>query len=161
MRRQHSHSKSNALAALVLMTMFGSCGALAGDRLMVDFNKTPTGSASGLEYEYEFTVMEHGSGDAVEGAEFMISTDMPSMPGAHHMPHVKGEAGDIPGSYKAKMNFDMPGEWNLILRFTQPQRDQVVLSDNVEVQADGKGHGKMDHAHKEMDHSKHEEKKEE
>ena len=108
--------------------------AIAGDRMMVRHSKQPTGAESSLGYEYTFKVTKHGSGDPVDGAEFSISTDMPSMPGAHHMPHVAGEPTGEPGTYKAELDFDMPGEWTLILRFSKPSRDQVVISDMIERQ---------------------------
>ncbi|MGI9385345.1 MAG: FixH family protein [Methyloligellaceae bacterium] len=114
--------------------------ATAADRLKVEFTKKPTDAKSGLEYEYTFTVKKLKSGETVSGADFMIATDMPAMPGAHHMPHVKGEPGETPGSYRAKIDFDMAGGWNLILRFKKPHRDQVVVSDEVARQSGGAGH---------------------
>lgn len=114
--------------------------AAAADRLKVEFTKKPTDAKSGLGYEYTFTVRKLKSGEAVDGADFMIATDMPSMPGAHHMPHVKAEPGEAPGSYRAKIDFDMAGGWNLILRFKKPHRDQVVVSDEVAKQPEGEGH---------------------
>ena len=77
-----------------------------------------------------------GRGDSerlvsVDDAEFIIATDMPDMPGAHHMPHVNGEPSSIPGTYTALLAFDMPGEWNLILKFNKPIRDQVVISEMI------------------------------
>ena len=128
--------------------------AMAGDRMVVEHSKRPTGAESGLGYEYTFKVTKHGSGDAVDGAEFSVATDMPSMPGAHHMPHVGGEPTGEPGTYKAALDFDMPGEWNLILRFRKPNRDQVVISDMIEMQQGGE-----DHSGHGMDHSGHDTKK--
>ena len=106
--------------------------AFAGDRMMVQHSKQPTGAEGGLGYEYTFRVTKHGNGDPVDGAQFSVSTDMPSMPGAHHMPHQTGEPTGEPGTYRAAFDFDMPGEWTLILRFSKPSRDQVVISDMIE-----------------------------
>ena len=108
--------------------------AMAGERMIVQHSKQSTGAESGLGYEYTFKVTKHGSGDLVDGAEFSISTDMPSMPGAHHMPHATGEPTGEPGTYKAVFDFDMPGKWTLILRFRKPNSDQVVISDMIEMQ---------------------------
>ena len=118
---------------------------------MVEFEKSKTEAPSGLEYEYTFSVKSHASGDAIADAEFMISTDMPSMPGMHQMPHVNAEPGHHPGSYKAKIDFDMAGEWTLNLKFSKPHLDQVVLTDKVgeqmgEMDHSGHGDGKMDHS---------------
>ena len=107
---------------------------MAADRMMVEYSKQATGAESGLGYEYTFKVTKHGGGEPVDGAEFSVSTDMASMPGAHHMPHVTGEPTGEPGTYKAAFDFDMPGEWNLIFKFKKPSPDQVVISDMIEVQ---------------------------
>ncbi len=129
-------------AVLALTVLAPSDYAPATDRLMVEHSKQPTKAKSGLGYEYTFKVMKHGSHEPVDGADFIISTDMPAMPGAHHMPHVKGEPTGESGIYKAEFDFDMPGEWNLILKFSKPQRDQVVISDKIEK----KGGGHSDHS---------------
>lgn len=139
----------NATAAIMLLT---ADATFAANRLMVHHSKQPTGAKSGLGYEYTMKVLKHGSHEPVDGADFMISTDMAAMPGAHHMPHVRGEPTGEPGTYKAKFDFDMPGEWNLILKFEKPQRDQLVISDTIEKHAGGDDHA--EHKHK-MDHSKH------
>ncbi len=130
-----------AITVLSLGVIIGlaAAGALAADRLKVDFSKKPTDAKSGLEYEYTFTVTKRKSGEPVEGADFVIATDMPAMTGAHHMPHVKAEPGEKPGTYRAKIDFDMAGGWSLILRFKKPHRDQVVVSDEVTKRTGGEG----------------------
>ena len=125
--------------AITAAILLAPSAALAGERMMVQHSKQPTGAESGLGYEYTFKVTKHGSGDPVEGAEFSIATDMPSMPGGHHMPHVAGKPTGDPGTYTAAFDFDMPGAWNLILRFRKPNPDQVVISDMIEMQQGGKG----------------------
>lgn len=145
---------ATALTVLMFLAVLAG-GAVAADRMMVEYTKVKTDGPSDLEYEYTFMVKKHGSGEMVEGADFVISTDMAAMPGAHHMPHVKAQPGHHPGAYTAKFDFDMAGEWTLILKFTQPHRDQVVLRDMV---GDPDGNGKMDHSNHgndTMDHSTH------
>ena len=143
-------------AALLL----AQSAVMAGDRMMVRHSKQSTGAESGLGYEYTFRVTRHGSGDPVDGAEFAVSTDMPSMPGAHHMPPVTGEPTGEPGAYKAEFDFDMPGGWNLILKFKKPSRDQVVISDMIDKQPSGKDHAAHDHSGGTVDDSGHDMKKE-
>ena len=129
-----------AVLSLGLGMSLAATGVLSADRLKVEFSKTPTGAESGLAYEYSFTVTRQKSGEPVEGADFTIATDMPSMPGAHHMPHVKAEPAGKPGSYRARIDFDMTGGWNLILRFKKPHRDQVVITDEVARRSGGPEH---------------------
>ena len=122
------------VSAVFLLTQ---SAVMAADRMMVQHSKKATAAATGLGYEFTFKVTKHGSADPVDGAEFSVSTDMPSMPGAHHMPPVAGEPTGEPGTYRAELDFDMPGEWNLILKFRKPNRDQVVISDMIERQPGG------------------------
>ena len=124
---------------LVVSAVFlvAQSAVMAADRMVVQHSKQATTAATGLGYEFTFKVTKHGSGDPVDGAEFSVSTDMPSMPGAHHMPPVAGEPTGEPGTYRAELDFDMPGEWNLILKFRKPSRDQVVISDMIERQPGG------------------------
>ena len=117
--------------------LLAQSAVMAADRMMVQHSKQSTAAESGLGYEFTFKVTKHGSGDPVDGAEFSVSTDMPRMPGAHHMPPVAGEPTGEPGTYRAELDFDMPGEWNLILKFRKPSRDQVVISDMIERQPGG------------------------
>ena len=117
--------------------LLAQSAVMAADRMMVQHSKQSTAAQSGLGYEYTFKVTKHGSGKPVDGAEFSIATDMPGMPGAHHMPHMTGEPTGEPGTYRAELDFDMPGEWNLILKFRKPNRDQVVISDMIEKQPGG------------------------
>ena len=70
------------------------------------------------------------------------------------MPHRTGEPTGEPGTYKAAFDFDMPGEWNLILRFSKPSRDQVVISDMIERQAGGEDHSGHDMKKAGHDHSR-------
>lgn len=121
--------------------------SIAGDRMDIEFEKGKTGSERGLEYEYSFSVRNAATGAPISDAEFMIATDMPAMPGAHHMPHVAGVPTGAPGEYRAKIDFDMAGKWSLILRFTKPQRDQIVLTDHIENYACADASCKSDHGH--------------
>ena len=152
------HYKSFGIFLLVLNAFAFVEPAKAADRLIVDHSKKPIDTTSGLGYEYTFKVKSHQSAKIVEGADFIVATDMPSMPGAHHMPHVRSEPGHHPGTYTIKLDFDMPGEWNLILKFSKPFREQVVIRDTVEKQGASTGN-KTDHSTHNMDHSGHSHKK--
>ncbi len=142
------------VSALVAALALVPSAATAGERLMAEYTKEFTGSKSGLEYRYTIKVKIHKTGEPVAGAEFTIATDMPTMPGAHHRPPVKAEPGDHSGTYHATIDFVMVGAWNLILRFTKPHRDQIVLTDTVLMQAGGKGQEpmRMEHGTGQMKH---------
>ena len=103
---------------------------------MAEYTKEFTGSKSGLEYRYTITVKKHRSGEPVTGAEFTIATDMATMPGAHHMPHVKAEPGHDPGTYHATIDFVMAGGWSVLVRFTDGAGDRTNEARSWQDEAD-------------------------
>ncbi len=80
-----------------------------------------------LVYDCMITLQGRTSGTPIADAEFTIGADMPSMPGAHNIRPVPAEPhGGTPGTYRARITLDMPGEWALKLDFTKPNRDRLV-----------------------------------
>jgi len=95
-----------------------------------------------LVYECMITLKGRKSGTPIADAEFMVGADMPSMPGAHNVRPVPAEPHDTPGMYRARIELEMTGEWNLKLDFTKPDRDRV----NKKLHFGGMdGHGEHDH----------------
>jgi hypothetical protein len=54
-----------------------------------------------------------------------VSADMPSMPLVHNVRPVKASAGGEPGSYQAKLELEMSGDWALRIDLSGPLRDRV------------------------------------
>ena len=79
-----------------------------------------------LVYDCMITLEGKTSGMPIAEAEFTIGADMPSMPGAHNIRPVPAEPHGTPGTYRARITLDMPGEWALKLDFTKPNRDRLV-----------------------------------
>ncbi len=79
-----------------------------------------------LIYDCMVTLEGKTSGTPIAEAEFTIGADMPSMPGAHNIRPVPAEPLGTPGTYRARITLDMPGEWALKLDFTKPNRDRLV-----------------------------------
>ncbi|MCK0103239.1 FixH family protein [Pseudohalocynthiibacter sp. F2068] len=118
--------------AISLIVLSSQSPALARERLAAGFVKQITRSESGLEYSYNFVITNLSSGEPVNGVVMEVTTDMPAMPGAHHMPAKIAEPSGEPGMYIATIDFDMPGKWTLKLNISEPYRDIVTLSDTVE-----------------------------
>ena len=78
-----------------------------------------------LAYDCIITLTNKKTGQAIKDAEFTVSADMTSMPGAHTVEPVTvinhGE-----GMYHAHLPLEMYGQWALTMDFTQPKRDRVV-----------------------------------
>jgi len=63
--------------------------------------------------------------EIIDDAEFTVSADMTSMPGAHTIKPV-AVINHGKGMYQVHLPLEMYGEWALTMDFSQPQRDRVV-----------------------------------
>ena len=79
-----------------------------------------------LVYDCTIVLTGRKSGAPIADAEFTVGADMPSMPGAHSVRPVPAEPHGAPGTYRARIELEMTGEWALKLDFTRPGRDRVV-----------------------------------
>lgn len=117
----------------------------AAQRMDAEIDCTPAGE----DYVYQCTVhlTEGPERQPVEGAEFLIRADMPSMPMAHNVPPATAVPGDGTGVYEATLELEMHGTWALRLDISEPRRDVVVIvRDFDDGPDDGHGHG-HDHSH--------------
>jgi hypothetical protein len=78
-----------------------------------------------LAYDCIITLTNKETGQAINDAEFTVSADMPSMPGAHAVRPVAVMNHGM-GMYHIQLVLEMYGEWALTMDFTQPKRDRVV-----------------------------------
>ena len=78
-----------------------------------------------LAYDCIITLTNKKTGQAIKDAEFTVSADMPSMPGAHAVKPVAVMNYGM-GMYHVQLVLEMYGEWALIMDFTLPKRDRVV-----------------------------------
>jgi len=78
-----------------------------------------------LTYDCIITLTNKTTGHAIKDAEFTVSADMPSMPGAHAVKPVAVMDQGM-GMYHVHLVLEMYGEWALTMDFTQPKRDRVV-----------------------------------
>ena len=78
-----------------------------------------------LVYDCMIKLSEMKTGNKINGAEFSVGADMPSMPDTHNLkPEVAHEMGI--GMYKVNLNLEMFGEWTIKLDFKKPHRDMIV-----------------------------------
>ena len=78
-----------------------------------------------LAYDCIITLTNKKTGQTIKDAEFTVSADMPSMPGAHTVKPVAVMNHGM-GMYHVQLVLVMYGEWALIMDFTLPKRDRVV-----------------------------------
>ena len=114
-------------AVFVVTTVLGLLPMLADadERKAAEVECTPV-EQQALVYDCMITLKGKRSGTPVVDAEFSVGADMPSMPGAHNVRPVPAEPHGMPGTYRARIELEMTGEWALRLDFTKPNRDRLV-----------------------------------
>ena len=137
---------------VVLMIVATTC-VTAKERSDADINCKPTDQ----HMTYDCMIMLRGqkSKIPITSAEFKVSADMPSMPGAHNIKSVPANVDGMPGMYNVRVQLEMYGEWVLKLDFTKPQRDRIVKKVYF-----GGAHGQVGHEAKvDAEHGDHGKKK--
>ena len=97
----------------------------ADERKAAEVQCTPV-ERQALVYDCMITLKGRKSGTPIADAEFTVGADMPSMPAAHNVRPVPAEPHGTPGTYRARLELEMTGEWALKLDFTKPGRDRLV-----------------------------------
>ena len=83
------------------------------------------GTEEKLVYECKIYLTDMKTKEKLSGAKFMVSADMPSMPGAHNVKPVMAHSLGL-GIYHARLKLEMYGEGVLKMDFTKPRRDRIV-----------------------------------
>ncbi len=117
---------TRATLCLLVIAGFGilPMTAFAGERKQAEITCEPTDEK--LVFDCVMMVTGRKSGSPITDAEFMVSADMPSMPGAHNVKPVPALPHHEPGQYTARIHLEMLGEWAVKLDFSKPDRDRVV-----------------------------------
>jgi len=98
--------------------------AVAAERLRADLACRPV---AGDEFAYDCAIkLSDAQGKPVQGAEITVGADMPSMPMAHNVAPVQAKPGTNPGTYDARLELEMHGEWAVKMRLSKPRSDQFV-----------------------------------
>lgn len=82
---------------------------------------------TGTDFVYDCVIRLERGGAPLAGAQITVGADMPSMPMAHNVKPVKAAPGRDAGTYEARLDLEMTGEWAVKLRLAGPVRDQLVL----------------------------------
>lgn len=109
--------------ALVASLIFPA-GTQAAERARADVECTPTDQK--LVYDCMIMLTGKKSGTAMDGVEFTVKADMPSMPMAHNVKPVKAMPTGKPGRYHARIELAMHGEWVLKMDVSSPARDTII-----------------------------------
>jgi len=82
---------------------------------------------TGTDFVYDCVILLERGGAPLAGVQITVGADMPSMPMAHNIKPVKAAPGRDAGTYEARLDLEMTGEWAVQLRLAGPVRDQLVL----------------------------------
>ena len=118
---------TSRIVAVLVVAGLAQLPVLAGadERKAAEVECAPV-EQEALVYDCTIALTGRKSGTPIPDAEFTVGADMPSMPGAHSVRPVPAEPHGAPGTYRARIELEMTGEWALKLDFTRPSRDRVV-----------------------------------
>jgi len=99
--------------------------------------------ATSEKYVYDCMIRLSQDGKPLGGAEVTVGADMPSMPMAHSVKPAKAKPGKEPGTYHARIELEMHGEWALKLKLSGVVRDLIVVKQQFGPQEAGHAGHKM------------------
>ncbi len=111
--------------ALFIVAVMAATNAAAQSgkvRAKADVNCKP----DGLQLDCTIKLTDAATGAPLPGVTVTVSADMPSMPMVHNVRPAKAAAGAAPGSYQAKIELEMSGDWALRIDLAGPVRDRVI-----------------------------------
>ena len=79
--------------------------------------------STGTDFVYDCSIRLK---PARTGVKLVVGADMPSMPKAHYVKPVVAKQGK-PGDYTARLDLEMPGEWELDLRLSGAVRQRILV----------------------------------
>lgn len=117
--------RSVALSLVVVLAALAS-GQAADVRAKADVNCAATPKP--LEYDCVIKLTDSRSGKALTGVDVTVGADMPSMPMAHNVKPAKAAPGPEPGTYRARIELEMHGDWAVKIDLAGEVRDRIVKS---------------------------------
>ena len=111
-------------SALTIVVCCAGALSAAEERAKAEVTCQPTGKP----LQYDCTIrLTHARTDApLTDVTVMVGADMPSMPMMHNVRPMKATAGRESGSYEARLDLEMLGDWAVRLDLIGKVRDRVV-----------------------------------
>jgi hypothetical protein len=123
------------VAAMVMLALCRVESAHAQVRAKVDVACKP--DAEELQYDCVFKLTNSRTNQPLSGVGLAVGAYMPSMPAAHNVRPVRANEGEEKGTYRARIELEMHGDWALRLDLSGTVRDRVVKV--LRFQSDGVG----------------------
>lgn len=112
------------LAVLAIAVCFAGVLHAAEVRAKADVACQPTGKP--LQYDCTIRLTHARTNEPLTDVTVMLGADMPSMAMMHNVRPMKATVGGEPGSYEARLDLEMLGDWAVRLDLTGKVRDRVV-----------------------------------
>jgi hypothetical protein len=119
-------ARSGVLAAGLLAMCCVASAWADNVRAKADVACKPT--ATKLEYDCVIKLSNARTGEPLKDVALTVGADMPSMPLAHNVRPVKAEPGAELGTYQARIQLEMLGDWALRLDLGGKVRDRVIAT---------------------------------
>lgn len=79
-----------------------------------------------LQYDCTIKLTNARTGAPLSGVVLTVGADMPSMPGVHNVRPVKAMEQAVKGTYQARIDLEMHGDWAVRLDLSGSVRDRVI-----------------------------------
>jgi hypothetical protein len=112
-------------AGLIAVACLADAAAAApAGRAKAEVTCKPAGQL--LHYDCVIKLMKARTSEPLSGVTLTVGADMPSMPMMHNVRPVKAAPGEAAGTYQARLELEMHGDWAIQLNLSGPVRDRVV-----------------------------------
>jgi YtkA-like len=121
--RSATRSATCAVTTLAMLALCDCENAHAQVRAKADVSCRP---AEELQYDCSIKLANSRTGEPLSGLTLMVGAEMPSMPAAHNVRPVKATEEQDKGTYRARIELEMYGDWALRLELSGAVRDRVI-----------------------------------
>ena len=113
------------LAGLIAAAALADAASAQAVRAKADVACKPAGQL--LHYDCVIKLMNARTSEPLSGVTLTVGADMPSMPMMHNVRPVTATPGEA-GTYRARLELEMHGDWAVQLNLSGPVRDRVVAN---------------------------------
>jgi YtkA-like len=106
------------------MTAALGCVVAAAERIKADVSCRP--GPKSLQYDCTIKLTDARTGAPLTKADLTVGAEMPSMPMAHNVRPVKATPSEEPGTFRARIELEMHGDWALQLNIAGDVHDRVI-----------------------------------
>jgi hypothetical protein len=119
-----THASLTRVMAAGMMAALGCGIAAAAERVKADVSCQP--GPKSLQYECTIKLTHARTGAPLTKVNLTVGADMPSMAMTHGLRPVKATPTEEPGTFRARIELEMHGDWALQLNVAGDVHDRVI-----------------------------------